>query len=382
MRFESLLSEVIADLRSSDLLREPDEGGSRRTVADAARKLGLTLLDASSNDYLGFAARVVSRETLGNPGAGASRLIHGSTVEHVELEAKVAAWVGTESSLVFSSAYAANLGLISALGLPGTVILSDSANHASLIDGARLSKAEVHVLPHLDLAALATALEKYRGSRACWVVTESYFSMDGDGPDLAAMRSLCDLHDACLIVDEAHALGGFGANGRGLCAQAQIKPDVLVGAFGKAVGTHGGFVAGPSQLRTFLWNRARSFVFSTAPSPQLAALTGLHVELVQAAESLRKSLASNAAALREELATAGLPLAVNSFGPIVSIILGDNRRVVTAAERLRSAGILAQAIRPPTVPKGAARLRLTVKATFTEADIARLAHAVKEACAS
>jgi len=382
MRFESVLAQALSELRSGSLLREPDDGSARRSVAGAAERLGVTPIDASSNDYLGFAARVVSRETLGNPGAAASRLIHGSTVEHLKLEAELAAWVGTDSSLLFSSTYAANLGLISALGMAGTVILSDSANHASLIDGARLSKADVRVIPHLDLKALDAALHEHRSARACWVVTESYFSMDGDGPDLRALRALCDQHDACLIVDEAHALGVFGPSGAGRCAEAGIKPDVLVGALGKAIGTHGGFVAGSQTLRTFLWNKARSFVFSTAPSPRLSDLTRIHVQLCQQADGLRAALASNAAQLRMALHAARLPLAAHSFGPITSVILGENERVLSAAERLRALGILAQAIRPPTVPIGAARLRLTVKATFTPEEIARLAQAVNEACAS
>jgi 8-amino-7-oxononanoate synthase len=382
MRFQSLLDQVLTELRSGSLLREPDDGSARRSVVDAAERLHLSPLDASSNDYLGFASRPVSRETLGNPGAAASRLIHGSTAEHLALEADLAAWVGTESALLFSSTYAANLGLISALGIEGSIILSDSVNHASLIDGARLAKAEVRVLPHLDLAALAKALKDQRGARACWVVTESYFSMDGDGPDLRTLRRLCDEHDACLIVDEAHALGVFGKGGAGRCAESGIQPDVLIGALGKAVGTHGGFIAGSAQLRTFLWNKARSFVFSTAPSPHLADLTRLHVQLAQEADALRRTLANNAQRLRAELQAAHLPIAPDSFGPIVSVILGDNARVLAAAARLRNVGILAQAIRPPTVPSGAARLRLTVKATFSPNDISRLAHAVKEACAS
>ncbi len=154
----------------------------------------------------------------------------------MKLEAELASWVGMESALLFSSTYAANLGLISALGVEGSIILSDSANHASLIDGARLAKADVRILPHLDLGALNTALNAQRGARACWVVTESYFSMDGDGPDLAALRALCSRYDACLIVDEAHALGVFGPSGSGRCAEAGIQPDIFVGALGKAVG--------------------------------------------------------------------------------------------------------------------------------------------------
>jgi 8-amino-7-oxononanoate synthase len=382
MRFESLLEQTLGELRAGSLLREPDDGSTRRNVAAAAERLGQSALDASSNDYLGFAGRPVSRETIGAAGAGASRLIHGSTAEHLKLELDLAAWVGAEAGLLFSSAYAANLGLISALGLPGSVILSDSANHASMIDGARLSKAEVRIIPHLDLSALDRALKEQRGSRACWVATESYFSMDGDGPDLAALRQICDQHDACLIVDEAHALGVFGPSGSGRCAEAGIKPDILVGALGKAVGTHGGFIAGSEQLRTFLWNKARSFVFSTAPAPHLAELSRAHVQLAREADSLRQALARNSAELRRGLHEAQLALAPGSFGPIVSVILGQNERVLAAAERLRAAGILAQAIRPPTVPSGAARLRLTVKATFTSAEIARLTQAVAEACAS
>ena len=386
MRFESLLGQTIAELRAGNLLREPDDGSARRGVAAAAERLGTVPLDASSNDYLGFAGQSVSRETLGNrpapsSGAAASRLVHGSTAQHIKLESELASWVGAESGLLFSSAYAANLGLISALGVAGSVILSDSANHASLIDGARLAKAEVRILPHLDLEALTAALKDQRGSRACWVVTESYFSMDGDGPDLAALRALCDQHDACMIVDEAHALGVFGPAGSGRCAEAGVKPDILVGALGKAVGTQGGFIAGSQQLRTFLWNKARSFVFSTAPSPRLADLSSVHVQLTREADHLRAALARNAAQLRAELYAAGVPLAPRSFGPIVSVILGETGRALVAAERLRAVGILAQAIRSPTVPVDAARLRLTVKATFTPTEIARLAQAAAKACA-
>ena len=382
VRFESFLEQTLEDLRAGSLLREADDGAVRREVAAAAERSGLPLLDASSNDYLGFAGRSVSRETVGNPGAGASRLIHGSTAEHLGLEAELADWVGAESALLFSSTYAANLGLVSALGVSGSIVLSDSANHASIIDGARLAKAEVRVFPHCDLAAVAAALEEQRDARACWVVTESYFSMDGDGPDLAGLRELCDRHDACLIVDEAHALGVFGPGGAGRCAEAGVKPDILVGALGKAVGTHGGFVAGSQKLRTFLWNRARSFVFSTAPSPRLAEQTRVHVKLARDADALRASLAKRAAELRTRLRAAGLPVAPDSFGPIVSVILGRNERVLAAAQRLQRIGILAQAIRPPTVPVGGARLRFTVKATFSDAEIARLANAVTEACAS
>ncbi|MES1173989.1 MAG: aminotransferase class I/II-fold pyridoxal phosphate-dependent enzyme [Myxococcales bacterium] len=380
MRFESLIDESLSALRGSDSLREPDDGSARAAVEAAALRLGVSAIDASSNDYLGLAGQVVSRETRGNLGAAASRLVHGTTREHLDLEARLAAWVGAESALLFSSTYAANVGLISALGVAESVVISDAANHASLIDGARLAKADVRVVPHLDLGALRQALSEARDAKACWVVTESYFSMDGDGPDLPALRELCDAYDACLIVDEAHAVGVFGPRGAGRCAEGDVKPEVITGALGKAVGSHGGFVAGDSQLRTFLWNRARSFVFSTAPSPQHTAQSTAQLARVVEADAARARLARHATELRAALSEAGLPLAPASFGPIVSIVLGDNRTALDAAARLRALGVLAQAIRPPTVPLGSARLRLTVKATFSAEDVQRLARSVVESC--
>ena len=380
MRFDAFLDQSLSQLRAASLFREPDDGSAREAVSAAARELGLGVIDAASNDYLGLANHAVSRETHAAPGAAASRLIYGTSSEHLRLEAELAHWVRTESALLFSSAYAANLGLVSALGTRESIIISDAANHASLIDGARLSRAEVRVVAHLDLDALRLALAQARHSSACWVVTESYFSMDGDGPDLVAMRDLCDAHDACLIVDEAHALGVFGPAGAGRCAEAQVAADILVGALGKAVGTQGGFVAGSALLRSYLWNKARSFVFSTAPSPRHADLTSAHLKLAQEADDARRRLAANAALLRAELLAAGLPVAAASFGPIISVVLGSNERVLAAAAYLRRLGILAQAIRPPTVPVGGARLRLTVKATLSAPDLARLARAVVEAC--
>lgn len=379
MRFEAFLDEQLSQMKAAHLLRVPDDGLARKATLAAAAALGESFIDASSNDYLGLAAGFVSRETSA-AGAGASRLIHGTAPEHQALERELAAWVSTPSALLFSSAYAANLGLVSALGTAGTVIISDASNHASLIDGARLAKAQVVVVPHLDLDAIDNALGAHRSARACWVLVESYFSMDGDGPDLSRLRTICDAQDACLVVDEAHALGVFGPRGAGRCAEHGVRPDILIGALGKAVGSHGGFVAGSTALRSYLWNRARSFVFSTAPSPRLAALSLEQVRGAQEADEARKRLLNNAAALREKLLGAGLEVARNSFGPIVSIVLGDNERVLAAAANLRAAGILVQAIRAPTVALGAARLRLTVKSTFELEDVKRLASAVEAAC--
>jgi 8-amino-7-oxononanoate synthase len=284
------------------------------------------------------------------------------------------------AALLFTSGYAANLGLLSAIGTPDTVVLSDRLNHASIIDGCRLSRAPVEVIPHLDLDALERALERTAGARARWVVTESCFSMDGDGPDLVALRRICDDHAAGLIVDEAHALGVFGAAGAGRCAEAGVTPDALVGTLGKAIGTQGAFVAGSPSLRELLWNRARSFVFSTATSPALAEVTLLHVQRVRTAEDLRLRLRSTVDHLRARLTELGVAIEGGLGGPILPIVVGDNGAAIRIAEELRAAGILAQAIRPPTVPVGAARIRLTVSAGWPDEATERVALAVAHAC--
>ncbi|HEY4105898.1 MAG TPA: 8-amino-7-oxononanoate synthase [Polyangiaceae bacterium] len=380
MRFEALLVDAVAQLKAQHLFREPDDGAARAATAAHAGAQGMPLLDASSNDYLGFGGVHVSRETAAS-GAGASRLVQGTAPEHLRLELALADWTGFESALLFSSTYAANLGLISALGIEGAVVFSDAANHASLIDGCRLARANTHVVPHLDLARLEAALAESRRAAACIVVSEAYFSMDGDGPNLTALRALCDSEDACLVVDEAHSLGVFGLQGAGRCAEHGIKPDVLIGALGKSVGTHGGFVASSPLVRAYLWNRARSFVFSTALSPSHCVVTEHQVRSVRQADDRRAALTENASRLRQSLSERGLELIPESFGPIISVLVRDNERALRAADRLRRSGILAQAIRPPTVAQGSARIRLTVKATFSGADIQRLAVATESACA-
>jgi 8-amino-7-oxononanoate synthase len=373
--------QELAELERRELLREPDDGARREAARLNAERLGVRFIDASSNDYLGLAATIVSRETLSaweglSAGSGASRLIHGSRDAHVTLEQELAEWVGQASALLFTSGYAANAGLVSALGSPGTLIVSDSLNHGSLIDGCRLSRARVRVVPHLDLAACEHELER-GGAGQKWVVTESYFSMDGDGPNMAALRALCDRYEAGLVVDEAHALGVFGPEGGGRCRADGVRADVVVGTLGKAVGVHGAFIAGSELLRRYLWNRARSFVFSTAPSPVLAALALLHVKQVRVASGPRARVHQRAYELRDALARRGLPVQDGSFGPIVPVVLGDNAHVQSVAADLAAHGILAQGIRPPTVPEGSARLRLTVTARMEAEDIERLAAAFK-----
>jgi 8-amino-7-oxononanoate synthase len=264
---------------------------------------------------------------------------------------------------------------MAALGVPGSLVVSDALNHASIIDGCRLSKADVRVVPHLDLGAFERALRQSSATPK-WVVTESYFSMDGDGPDLKALSGICEKSGAGLVVDEAHALGVFGPEGAGRCAEVGVVPDALVGTFGKALGLHGAFVAGSDLMRRFLWNRARSFVFSTAPSPLLASLGMLHVKQVRAADTERRQLAALSAELRSELRRRGQSVLEGSFGPIVPVLAGGNQRALDAARELRSVGILTQAIRPPTVPSGTARLRVTVTGALSSTQLGRLADAL------
>ena len=374
----SLLRGRLDALDAAGSLRRPDaEAGSGQASGPAVVD---RRLDLSSNDYLGLGRRNVSRETLdairhAPPGGRASRLIFGTHAAHLELERELANWVQQPAALLFSSGYAANVGTLAALAGPGDVVFSDALNHASIIDGCRLSAAEIRVYPHGDLPSLERQLATHVAGHR-WIVTESYFSMDGDTPDLGALAAIGERHGASLILDEAHALGVFGPAGAGLARAAGVKPDVLVGTLGKAIGAQGAFVAGSPELRAYLWNRARSLVFSTAPSPILAALTLEQVRRTRAAASERARLHESCRQLRETLHAAGVPVLVASHGPIVPVVLGTNAAALAAAEALAEQGIQARAIRPPTVPDGTARLRITVDAALQPGDIALIAQAL------
>lgn len=343
-------------------------------------------LSFCSNDYLGLAARPAPPVA---SGAGASRLIAGERDEHRRLERAFASWLGTEDTLAFASGYAANVGALSALASAGDLLVSDSLNHASLIDGARLSRARVAVVPHGDLTAVERALAERKEPRA-WVVVESYYSMDADGPDLAELRAACDRHGAALYVDEAHALGVLGPAGRGRCAEAGITPDVLVGTLGKAFGSQGAFVAGRTVLREWLWNRARSFVFSTGLAPVCAAAGVSALQTVVEQPALGARVHELSSRLREGLVAAGAVVGPSTalgsatprgevdrsprlvgFGHIVPVVLGAPARALRWAAAMRQAGVEVHAIRPPTVPAGTARIRMTVTAEHSPGDVDR-----------
>jgi len=343
------LRSKLDELAARDLLRAPMPRGEGTSFC--------------SNDYLGMANRPAAK---GAGGAGAARLIWGDLPAHHDLERKVAEWLGVEAALAFSSGYAANVGALSALIEPGDLVVSDALNHASIIDGIRLAKVKPVVVPHLDLPAIERALGEPRSGRA-WVVTESYFSMDADTPDLRALRSICDRAGAALVVDEAHALGLFGPKGRGLLAREKVKADVLIGTFGKAFGASGAFVAGSVDLYQWLWNRARSFVFSTGMSPVVAATALANLESSMK-EPMALHVESLAAHLRRGLSEIGIePL---GHGHIVPWVIGDAARAVRIASALCEKGVLVRAVRPPTVPQGTARIRFTVTAAHTKHDIA------------
>lgn len=326
-----------------------------------------------SNDYLGLAAEPLTVEAL--PGAGAARLIAGEQAEHLQLEGAVAQWLGVESALLFTSGYAANVGLLSSLARPGDLVVSDRHNHASIIDGIRLSKAEVAVVPHLDVEATAAALAKHPSGRR-WVVTEGYFSMDADTPDLRALRAVCDAHDAALLVDDAHALGVLGPGGKGCCAEQGVVPDALTGTFGKAFGAGGAFVAGSAPLIDWLWNRARSFVFSTGLSPLVAAAARRGVDRADKTPALRARTLAAAHSLRSCLGDLGI--AVNGYGHILPVIVGSPEAAVEASRKLGAEGIHVQAIRPPTVAPGTSRLRITASARMNEIELSQAAGAFRK----
>ena len=382
------LREDLERLRAEGLYRDPSESRVRDSVGDSdSPEKPPSLIDVSSNDYLARARESVSRETFNSYaetvqafGSGASRLIHGSRHAHDNLERRLADWVRLPTALLFSSGYAANMGVLTALMRPSDVVISDALNHASIVDGCRLSRATIHVVPHLDLREMDRALADASAARCRWVVTETLFSMDGDVPDLSEIRTLCDRHRAGMILDEAHSLGVFGPEGSGLAASAAIQPDVLVGTLGKAVGVQGAFVAGSEVLRSWLWNRARPFVFSTAMSPLLCELIAGRVELVRSDDEARRRLLRHARRLTNALRESGVPVLRDPAGPIVPIVLGKPEIAVRAARYLLERGVLVQAIRPPTVPPGSSRLRLSLSSALTDADLEKLAVLVPEAC--
>jgi glycine C-acetyltransferase/8-amino-7-oxononanoate synthase len=329
---------------------------------------GTDVLLLCSNNYLGLADHPRVRQAAAEAaerygaGAGASRLICGDMTLHRRLEEHLAEFSESESALLFGSGYLANLGTIGALAGQGDVIFSDQLNHASLIDGCRLSRAETFVYRHRDLEHLEWGIERAEG-RGSLIVTDGVFSMDGDVAPIVELHQLARKHRVRLMVDDAHGVGALGPGGRGAVAEAGLagKVDVVVGTLGKALGSYGAYACVSSELRELLLNTARTFIFSTAPPPPALGAALASLALLRSRPGAAEQLRRNAGALRESLHAYGLDTG-RSRTQIVPVMVGDARRAMALCERSLDAGVFAQAIRPPTVPDGTSRLRLSVMA--------------------
>jgi 8-amino-7-oxononanoate synthase len=379
--FAGQLESELAALAQANRMRVcPElEGSSRTTTARA----GVPLVSFASNDYLGLASHPALAQAAANAasshgfGGGAARLVSGDLPPHRDLEAILARYLETDAALLFSTGYQANVGVMTALAGPHDLVVSDAANHASLIDGCRLSRATVRIYPHLDANGAWAALAHPGNYRRRLLVTESLFSMNGDVAPLADLAAAVRDQDGVLIVDEAHALGVLGPRGRGLSAEASVMPDVLVGTLGKAFGSFGGFVAGAVSLRAFLVNRARTFIYTTALPPPVAAASIAATTLIAGPEgdALRARFADNVRLMAEALSPAG-PATPPRRGGIFPVVVGSDERALAVSRRLAEQGFFVPAIRPPTVPEGAARLRVTVSANHQPAQILALARAL------
>ncbi|HET7120184.1 MAG TPA: 8-amino-7-oxononanoate synthase [Solirubrobacterales bacterium] len=374
------VSERLEELRGRGLYRQLRliEGPQGPTVTVD----GNPVLLLCSNNYLGLADRAEVREAAAEgalrwgAGAGASRLISGSMEPHRDLEARLAAFKGYEAALLFGSGYLANVGAIGALAGPGEVVFSDELNHASIIDGCRLSRAETFVYRHGDLEHLAWALYHVRG-RPALIVTDGVFSMDGDLAPLPELLELARRHGARLMVDEAHATGAVGPGGRGSVSAAGLggEVDVVVGTLGKALGSYGAYVCANAETVEYLVNAARPFIFSTAPPPPAVTAAAKALEILEAEPELVERLQANAATLRRGLAGQGFS-AGRSATQIVPVAIGEAEPTMALCEEALRRAVFAQGIRPPTVPEGSCRLRFTVMATHTAAELAEAAAAV------
>jgi 8-amino-7-oxononanoate synthase len=390
--FDQELQTRLAAIRAAGLLRQlrrVDSPQGPRIEVD-----GQTLLNFSSNDYLGLAnhpalkeAAIKATEKFG-AGAGASRLICGSLAPFHELEETLAAFKDTEAALTFSTGYATAVGTITALLGKDDIIIVDKLVHACIVDAAKLSGAKLRVFAHNDLNDLedklkwATANIQHPTSNIqhrtqTLVVTESIFSMDGDAAPLREIVALKEKYGAWLMVDEAHATGLYGANRRGLAEELGVSDriEIQMGTLGKVLGASGGYICGSRALVDFLVNRARSFIFSTAPVPAAAGAAQAAMQLVRSSEGAtrNKQLRQHIRTLQSEIPNPKSEIA----SAIIPLIIGDESAAVAAAEQLREQGMFVPAIRYPTVSRGSARLRITLTAAHTDADVTALSTALK-----
>ncbi len=334
------------------------------------------MLHLCSNDYLGLANHPALRQAAMQAmekygfGAGASRLVSGTSTLHCALEDRIALFKGTEASLVFNSGYAANTSIIPSVAREGDLVLSDSLNHASIIDGCRLSRAEVKVYRHKDVGHVESLLKKGLNANRKLIVTDGVFSMDGDIAPLRDLVNLAEKYNAMLMVDDAHGTGVLGKTGNGTIEHYGLsnRVPIQMGTLGKAFGSFGAYVAGSKSIIDYLINSSRSFIYSTALPPLVCAASLAAIDLMQQESERRERLWKNRDHFVSGLKTIGIGTG-GSETPIIPVIVGDSERALKASEKLFEYGVYATAIRPPTVPANAARIRATVTAGHTEEDI-------------
>jgi 8-amino-7-oxononanoate synthase len=336
---------------------------------------GRPVLLLCSNNYLGLADHPRVREAAAEAamrygaGSGASRLISGNMTIHRRLEEQLAAFKSAETCLLFGSGFLANTGVVAALAREGDVVFSDALNHASIVDGCRLSRAETFVYDHCDVDHLEWGLRQAEG-RGSLIVTDGVFSMDGDVAPLLDIVELAQRYDARVMVDDAHGTGCVGPVGRGLVAQCGLEDevDIVVGTLGKALGSYGAYALCDTSMAKYLINTARTLIFSTALPPPAVAAALAALDLLREQPRRVEKLQRNARVMREALQEAGMPVP-DGDTPIVPLIVGDADAAVRASDRALEQGVFAQAIRPPTVPAGSSRLRLAVMASHTKSEL-------------
>lgn len=342
------------------------------------------LVNWASNDYLGRVRALSGRNAATRAlrrwgtGAGAARLLAGGLALHRRLEERLASWLDYEDCLLTTTGYQANLAALTSLAEDrDDVLVLDRLCHASSYDGARLATGRLYRFAHNDAVDLARVLSRLAGARRRIVAVESVYSMDGDEAPLAEIRAVCDAHDALLVVDEAHALGVFGPGGRGCCAAAGVRPDLVVATCSKSLASQGGIICGDRELIAWIVNRARSFIFSTAPVPAAVAAALASLDWLRRDPQAGERLLERTAVLRQELQAQGWQL-LPGRSPILPILVGEQRQVLDLAQELRERGHFCPPIRPPVVPTGACRLRLTLTLGHRDADLRRLCRALAE----
>lgn len=346
---------------------------------------GRRIILMASNDYLGLANHPAVKEAAAQAiqqygvGAGAARLISGTQSPHHELELALATWKDAEAALCFGSGYLANLGLLTSLAGPKDLILADRLCHASLIDGCRLSRARLRIFHHADAAHVERLLKRRPAVRRTLIVTDGLFSMDGDLAPLRDLARLADRYECLLVVDDAHGTGVMGTQGRGSLEACGVEADVPfhMATLGKALGTSGAYVVGSESFVRFLLNTARTFLFTTAPPAAIAAATIAALGILQREPHRRARLWNNRDVLFQGLTQMGLTLTASN-SPILPIVIGDETRTLGVAQALLERGIYAPAIRPPTVPQGSSRIRLTVTAEHSRSHLDQVLHAFQD----